>query len=245
MIRSKMYLKTFYIPCGNLDEDYLNLQLKLKTMQMMTGGQIDIAYLSVEIGVGEFLAMMREEYDPEIHLLPTGGMVYDNKSESYIMEFGVYPAVPNVDMDKYMHIDTERFIALAVYLEAENPSFGEEYIVGPRSKVDYESTFMNMQQEAIRWIPFIDLSTQGLELQDILNSLVEFVVGVIYIGEVAVVVLDTLEYYSAEFLNNIEEPEVPVLDYGKNGSNQNILFGIDNSTDDEDISFDDEDWSSF
>ena len=252
-INGDVYLKTFYIPCGNLSQEYLDLQMKLKIMQMLTFGQVDIAYLADEIGMSDFLSMLKEEYDPEIAMAPTGGMSYDKDSETYVMEFKVMPTTPYVDMESYLLLDTERFMALAVYLEVDNPDDGEEYIVGPNSLIDYKTTFLEMQQEVIRWLQFMDISQEGTTLQDILSSFTEFVVGVVYIGEVAIVIFDTLELFGEDWYNSLTETPEPVLDYGVEGSsNQNIMLGFDNkaiadfANPDIDINdTDDKDWSSF
>ena len=252
-INGDVYLKTFYIPCGNLSQEYLDIQLKLKIMQMLAFGQVDIAYLSNEIGMNEFLSMLKEEYDPEIAIAPTGGMQYDSESESYIMEFRVMPIKPNVDMESYLLLDTERYTALALYLEVENPDDGEEYIVGPNSLIDYETTLKEMQQEVMRWLQYMDISQPNTTLQDVLSSFTEFVMGVYYIGEVAIVIFDTLELFGEEWYNSLTDTPEPVFDYGADGnSNQNIMLGFsDKSLDDfgdpsVDINdTDDKDWSSF
>ena len=252
-INGDVYLKTFYIPCGNLSQEYLDLQMKLKIMQMLTFGQVDIAYLSDEIGMDEFLSMLKEEYDPEIAMAPTGGMQYDSESETYIMEFKVMPTTYNVNMESYLLLDTERFMALAVYLEVENPDDGEEYIVGPNSRIDYKSTFLEMQQEVIRWLQLMDISQPDMTLQDILSSFTEFVVGVVYVGEVAIIIFDTLELFGEDWYAGLTDTPEPVLDYGTDGnSNQNVMLGFDNRQFDDfgdpsiDIDdTDDKDWSSF
>lgn len=245
-IENDNYTKSFYIPCGNLDTDYINLQMKIKIMQMLMGGEIDIAYLEDEVGMDDFLAMLTEEYSPNITLVPTNSISYDKDSETYLMEFRVIPNSPDVNMEDYLLIDTERFMALGVYLQVGDDDFDKEsgeYMIGPHSKIDYQETFLNMQQEAMRWLPFMDISKEGLELIDILDTFKEMVVGVVYLGEVAVVVMDTIGFCGEDFFNRVEEPTEQDLDFGINGSNQNILFGFDNHTTIDETN--DDDWSTF
>lgn len=250
-INGDIFLKTFYIPCGNLTEEYLNIQLKIKIMQMMMNGQIDMAYLGEEIGMKDFLAMIKEEYNPEISMKPSGQITYDSNSESYVMEYKIWPNRPGVDMDSYLVLDTERYAALALYLKAENPEDGDEYIVGPNSYIDYKNTLLEMQQEAIRWLEYMDISEPDLKLDNILTQFSEFIVGVIYLGEVVVVVFDTIELFGEPWGTSASQE---MMEYGMNGcSNQNILLGFENTKQFEDFGdpgidvneTDDNDWSSF
>lgn len=244
MNAGNVYLYTMYVPCGNLDDAYINLQLKLKTMQLLTKGDFELSYMDADIGLSEFLQMVNAEYDPDIKMITLPGTKYDKETQSFVFTFKMIPRDEYVEMNDYYEIDTERFIALGLYLEATDDGDGN-YDVNPSSRVDVKSTFEQMPRDFDSWYPFVDMSEENLCLENILKKFESAVMGVVYIGEVAVVIFDSVVLYEMELglpqdLDDTEEDDSFAYNYLPYVDGTKEL-----SEEDEREINDDKGWSSF